>query len=222
MPFPVLINTATTATTSGGALASTPLNMPASIVAGRLLVTYAYTVNGVSSMTGWTQIFVVTSTVSFAGFAKVAAGGDTGTVTTAGAAAMGAVVGQYDWWSGTISDIVCATFVGADPPNDNPGASKDWLWVAALGAALSGSGTITAAPASYGDFVVAAAGTTTVVTTGTADRALTASSENPGAFTNGGSPAAPLLSATVAIAPWPLGPAPLVMPSQAAMQASIW
>lgn len=195
MASPTLVNSATTANNTSAT--SQPLTMPASIVAGRLLVAYVF--NGAApSLSGWTQIFTVHPTLFLTGFAKIAAGSDTGTVTTVSSNSIAAVVEQYDSWSGSISDIVTATSSTATPPLDNPGVSQDWLWVAVLGVLMSGGGAVTAAPTSYGDFVTAQ--TSGGVAAATADRALTASSETPGVFTTTGTPNFPC-SATIAIAP---------------------
>lgn len=205
MAFPTLVNSATT--TSATSLTSQPLTMPGSIVAGRLLVAYIF--NGSTpSMSGWTSIFAASGTLRLSAFAKAAAGADTGTVTTGTASSIAAVVGQYDSWSGTISDIVAATNTSnGDPPSDNPAVSKDWLWVAVLGVLMSGGGVVTTAPASYTDFVTAQ--TTGGVAVAVADRALTASSEDPGTFTTTGTASFPL-SATICIAP--VGPVGLPVP----------
>lgn len=151
-------------------------------------------------MSGWTQIYTVTSTIILTGFAKIAAGSDTGTLTTVASVGSVVVTEQCDGWSGTLADIVVTTAASADPPSDNPGVSKDWLWVAALGVFLTGTGTITAAPSGYGDFVTAGSGGTSSLNVATADRALTATSENPGTFTTAGTQNFPI-SATLAIAP---------------------
>lgn len=200
MASPNLVNSATTG--NAAAATSQPLNMPSSVVAGRLLVAYVYN-QSAPSMSGWTQIFAVTNGLFLTGFAKIAAGSDTGTVTTSSAVAIGAVVAQYDGWSGSISDIVAATnSSNGDPPLGNPGVSKDWLWVAVLGVYITASGVITGAPTNYSDFAtgIGAAGGNGIAC-GVADRALTASSEDPGVFTSTGTPNLPM-SATIAIPPF--------------------
>lgn len=197
MAFPTFINSATTANAT--AATSQPLTMPGSIVSGRLLV--AYTLTGASpSVSGWTQIFTVAATLTLSAFGKVAAGGDTGTVSTPGTSTISAVVAQYDTWSGSVGDIVAATNASnTDPPNDNPGVSKDWLWVPVFGTLIGSGGVVTAAPTNYADLVTSR--TTTGITVAIADRALTASSEDPGTFTTSGGSFTFPLSATIAIAP---------------------
>ncbi len=202
MAFPTLINGAGTANATPAT--SQPLTMPGSIVAGRLLVAYVFSGTG-ASMAGWTQIFSATNSLALKGFAKVAAGSDTGTVTYTTGTSIAAVVEQYDNWSGSISDIVAAAASGADPPNCNPAVSRDWLWVAVLGGLLGSGGTVTAVPSGYAD--LAGAQTTGGVSVTTGDRALTASSEDPGTFTNTGTLNFPI-SATIAIAPFVATSAP--------------
>lgn len=197
MAFPTFVNSATTA--NGTAATSQPLTMPGSIVSGRLLV--AYTLTGASpSVSGWTQIFTAPSTFTLSAFGKIAAGGDTGTVSTPGTSTIAAVVAQYDTWSGVLADIVAATNASnSDPPLDNPGVSKDWLWVAVFGAFIGSGGVITAAPTNYGDLV--SSRISSGVTVAIADRALTASSEDPGTFTNNTGSLTFPISATICIAP---------------------
>lgn len=84
-----------------------------------------------------------------------------------------------------------ATGTGAnpDPPNATPtGGSKDYLWIAFCGA--DGEMADATAPTNYNNsFVAANSGTGGAVATncrvGAGTRTLTASSENPGAFTLG-------------------------------------
>jgi hypothetical protein len=198
MASPAFVNSATK---TSGSFTSLSLNMPSSIVAGNLLVAYAFDTNaGPPAMSGWTTIISINSSEFLYGFAKIAAGGDTGTLTSGSAAAGAVVVAQYSGWSGSISDIVVATnSSNSDPPLNNPAISEDWLWVAVGGAFITSTGAFTGAPTSYGDFVTASTGGGFATAVATADRALTASSENPGTFTSTGTLNF-ALSATVAIA----------------------
>jgi hypothetical protein len=198
--------------------------MPSPITAANLLVAYVYGEQS-PSISGWTTIFSVNPSEFLFGFAKIAAGGDTATLTqTSGAGAV--VIGQYSGWSGSISDIVTATNTNADPPLDNPALSQDWLWVAVAGAFITSTGAFTGAPTSYGDFITASTGGGFATAVATADRALTASSEDPGTFTNTGTLNHDM-SATIAIAPAvaaaaALPPQPWVVNQSAINRASLY
>lgn len=192
-----LINSATTASVT--AAPSAALNMPASIAPGRLLLACVHYAPN-QALSGWTPIAGATATYRQGIWGKVAAGGDTITM-TGSSLAYAAVIGQYDNWSGNLADIVASVISGTDSPLLTPGASKDWLWVATRSDILTGTGAITTAPSSYGDLVVAAnASGGTSITLATADRALAATSEDPGPFTNTGTTNIPF-AATIAIPP---------------------
>jgi hypothetical protein len=194
--FPTVTNSANTTSTSSASLA---LTMPASIVAGRLLLAVsASSVNeaATTAMTGWTKL-AATQKASGAGtlaaFAKIAAGSDTGTV-TGSTAARSITTYQIDAWSGVLADIQLSIVDVAtlDPPSVTPGfGALDYLWLAAV----RNGAAITAAPTNYGTLVTA--GSATVV--GSAQRNLNASSEDPGVFT--GTVATSPVTATIAIKP---------------------
>lgn len=199
MAFPTVINTANTV--SGGSVSSFPLTMPASIVAGRLLLAVACAAlndSATTAMSGWTKVGSAQRTSGFgtlAVFAKSAAGGDTGTVTGT-LALRSATTYQIDDWSGSIADIqlvVSGTVATLDPPSLTPGfGALDYLWIAAArnGAAVTG------APTNYGSLLTAGGGSNPVMAS--AVRSLNASSEDPGVFA--GSASSPV-TATIAIAP---------------------
>lgn len=199
MAFPTVINTANTTSTGSASLA---LTMPASIVAGRLLLAISDSQTddaATTAMTGWTKLGATergaSGTGTLAAFAKIAAGSDTGTVTgTSGQRCVTCY--QIDAWSGVIADIghAGATSASLDPPNLTRPSALDYLWIAAV--KTTAAGAVTGAPASYTNLVAVTSGSTLKL--GTARRNLNAASDNPGVFS--GSAGDPV-GMTVAIAP---------------------
>lgn len=199
MTFSSVVNTATTTATSGTSLA---LNMPASIVAGRLLLAFVGASNDITAtgaISAWTPVVSQAGTSgSVKIFGKVAAGGDTATLTGLSSATSRpcVVVAQINNWSGVLASLGSATAAStADPPSLTMSTSDDYMWIAAIRA---GTGTGVTVPTSYGG-LVSASGAGGVGCVSIATRALTATTENPGAF--GGSLSAPLIAATLAVPP---------------------
>lgn len=199
MAFPTVINQAVTANSS---TTSHVLTMPASIVAGRLLLCFLLQ-NGQSSQggfTGWTALFagMNNSSTYLRAYVKVAAGSDTATVTNTSAQNSSAVTYQVDSWSGVLANVAFATAATvSDPPSLTPaGGSADYLWFAA---AASFSGTATAAPTNYTNLQAFSASANPLG--GVAQRALTAATENPGTFTGISTSFAD--SCTIAVPPVP-------------------
>lgn len=196
MAFPTVINTANSSSVSSANLA---LTMPASIVAGRLLLALSASAANEAATTavsGWTKLAATqktSGTATLAVFAKIAAGSDTGSVT--GSTASRAVTTyQIGSWSGILSDIALSVVdvTTEDPPALTPsGGARDYLWIAAVRSAAAP----TAAPTNY-TTLITATGTGTSV--GSATRNLNAASDNPGVFT--GTASSPL-AATIAVAP---------------------
>ena len=100
----------------------------------------------------------------------------------------------------TATSTTAATANGNPPTHTPAGGSRDYLWIAAhCNESLE---VATAAPASYANLTTATGGASGG-STATAERALTAASENPGAFT---SPAEDHVSWTIAVPPGATGP----------------
>lgn len=225
MAFPSIINSANSNTTASSA--SLVLTMPASIVSGRLLLAFAAATK-TTTMTGWTSIGATTPgglSATMSVFGKIAAGSDTGTVTPSTNSNIAATVYQIDSWSGTIADIGYAGTSSAsgsyDPPNLTMLSSSDFLWFST--GAYPGATAASAAPTNYTSLVTsnATSSGSTVLTLGSANRQLTATSENPGTFTGA---ATNWVAATVAVAPVAAVaslPRPVMVPFRAAVQRSV-
>jgi hypothetical protein len=171
--------------------------MPASIVAGRLLMANIATrVNSPSiAVSGWTALGIVVNGINstLATFVKTAAGSDTGSVTGSSGSQVSALTYQIDGWSGVLGNVgyaqVSATL---DPPSLTMPAAADYLWLPAVGCLNL---VPSAAPTNYSNLLTAS---NTPIFLGSARRTLNASSEDPGAFTGSGtSPVA----ATIAVPP---------------------
>jgi hypothetical protein len=198
MAFPTVVNSASTSSTASGTT-SLSLSIPSSIVSGNLLLAVCAALHNTSlSMSGWTQVGTLVGSNALAVFAKTAAGGDTGTLTTSGSAeTFGVTVFQVSGWSGSISDVGFAGGVqssGApNPPSLTMPVSADYLWFA-CGSAGS---ACTAAPANYTNRINSPTASGCIMNT--AQRQLTATTEDPGAFTGGFTASSGV--ATLAIAP---------------------
>lgn len=133
---PTVATTNTTAaTTSSGGLS---INMPSGIAAGDLLMAFAANDTSVSWTSGWTTIDngANSTIVQGACFAKIAAGGDTLTIT--GEANDIAVVtiripaaqhGVTDVTAIAKGTAATGTDSAPNPPDCNPGTSGDYLWL---------------------------------------------------------------------------------------------
>jgi hypothetical protein len=211
--FPNVVNSATTNTTGG----STTVTMPASIVPGNLLLLVLgdnIASGSPSISSGWTSVGSTNvSTFLFVNvWAKVAAGGDTATITLPASSPGGVIVYQISGWSGTIADIGYAGASGGSPVNPPAltmtAGSQDYLWFAV---AMAGgvASQPTGAPANYTNLTTFGSASGYVAT---AQRDLTASSEDPGAFTGGSGSAT--IGATIAVAPSvSFGPGPATVDS---------
>lgn len=197
-PFPTVVSTATSQVSS----TNFSPTMPASIVAGRLLVVVASADNASLSnptASGWTRKALASrssGSATIVVFAKVAAGSDTCTISGFGTPAWTGHAYQVANWSGTLSEVTAAATAGAittlDPPNLSAGSTKNWLWIAACG----NSNDITTIPTNYTDGLENNQSSQGWLAS--ARRELNASSENPGVF--GGTQSVPCV-ATIAIPP---------------------
>lgn len=186
MTFPTVVNT-----NSNSSSAQSPaVSMPATIVAGRLLVIVARSAGSESpggTISGFTKIADLNRSGGGSGtlcvFAKVAAGSDTATYSGSIATDRVFQSHQIDDWLGTVADIKVATLgtgTAINPPNLDAGVADDWLWLVFGSVGGTAGNSVTAAPTNYSHFL----GPVTLgnVSMGSARRALNASSEDPGAF----------------------------------------
>ena len=142
------------------ATASGAVTLPPGIVAGeRLLVAWVSRTNvgpptDAIISAGWTQIGAVNtqSACTSALFTKIAAGGDTLTVTSTLNGGKGSTVAFRIANAGTVTAASSkSSSLAADPPSHSVGAAADTLWVA-VGTGYRSSGTVwvaTAAPTEF-------------------------------------------------------------------------
>lgn len=158
--FPEVV---TIATYSAGAATNHSVTMPASIVAGNLLLAlYWAGANVTVSASGWSTVGTPTNTggtVRKVGIlAKAASGseGATQTFTCSSSAALDVITYQIGPWYGTVATGVAAGVSGPTTSNapDSPSLSPSWgsmknLWFSYIG--VSGSIGINSTPSSYTD-----------------------------------------------------------------------
>lgn len=179
MTFPSVVSTINT---NGAINGSYALTMPSGISSGNLLVAW---VAGASitgdAMTGWTKRGTAANGNSdITIWTRIATGTDTGTVTGSFTGRL-AMVKEITGWDGILANIgmANATTNVVDPPSLNMTTSRDHLWLAY---ARNDSAAITAAPTNYSPLTTAVYSPSNLAV---AERALTASTEDPGAFTTG-------------------------------------
>jgi hypothetical protein len=204
MAFPTVVNTATSSTASGGIVWA----MPASIVAGRLLLAFVGEKGSSDSgdtVSGWTKLGETNRSADFIclySFAKIAVGSDSGGNFFGGNQGCAAIVYQISGWKGTpLSNVKVAvsstSLATLTPPSLSVPSAADYLWIPAV---ITG-GTVTGAPTNYGSLLTKVSGSgSPTPTLGTAQRNLNASSEAPGAFA--GTATTPLAH-TIGIPPVP-------------------
>ena len=193
MAFPTVAATNTGALSTAGT--SHTINMPASISAGDLLLIFFVDSNGsdagVSFGGGFTKIG---SNEAHTGgnlncAYKIAAGGDTCTVTTTASIKSCHTTYRITGWHGTTppekGTAATAANTTPDPPNLSPSwGADDTLWIEFCGAGASG--TCTAASSGYTNLQAASAtggSGSTQCLVGTAEETNNTASENPGTMT---------------------------------------
>lgn len=201
MTFPVVAGQTNSSSAVAGS--SHTLSLPSSIAAGDLILIQARWLSATvpTPPTGWTQLYqLVQGSVNSIGLYKIAAGGET-TVTITFSASVSTVRSVSHRITGHGSAIEAATNVQAssanhDPPNLAPSwGSADNLW---LVTAAGGTSNYTTVPANYGNSVFDPSTALSDALIVCARRTLTASSENPGTFTNASNNG---LTATIAVKP---------------------
>lgn len=163
------------------------INLPSGINPGETLIVI-FSVDEAPTCTatgGWWKLgqasnsTVVTSAV----FWKVAEGSDNCTITTSTAQQSSHVSLRISGGGSVTGTSANGNSTNSNPPlHTPPVGSKDYLWIATR----SGDSTVvaTVAPTNYGNLQTQAAAGTGGASTNTAERTLTASSENPGTFTS--------------------------------------
>src|SRR3990167_8434397 len=183
----------TTNTTADIDASPTTVNMPSGIVAGDLLIVIcsADVANTItqSGGTDWTKLQQTNNStiIGLVIFAKIAAGGDSLTLTSSGSNDIACVSLRITGHgvSNVSTDITrgtAATGTSAtpDPPNCNPGTAKDYLWIECF-AADDDDNTATYWSTNYSAVAqIESAASTTSSLCAVARRNLNASSENPG------------------------------------------
>lgn len=171
------------------------VNMPGTVNSGDLLLAF-FTNDANSTVTtpsGWTQIATAVRTTQATGsvYAKKAAGTEGGTTVnfvTSASRAASANVYRVTGWSGDLGGVVAASVVpggttaGPNPPSlTTSWGSANNLWFAY---AAGSTWATTSYPGSYTGGTTSTGGSgTTGASTATAQRAVAAATEDPGAFT---------------------------------------
>jgi hypothetical protein len=210
--FPTVVNRSQARTT--GNVASHPITLPASIVAGNVLVVSfsvdaapTITVNTGVSGTNWQKMGQASNgtVVTQAVFWKIAEGSDALTLTTSTSEESSHICHQVDlqgntgWEPRGVSANGAST--NSNPPNLAFESAQDILWIATRGGDAQVVATV--APASFANLQTLAANTSTGASTNTAERSVNASSLDPGTFT---SASEQWVSWTIGIGPTPPGP----------------
>jgi hypothetical protein len=183
--FPSVVNSAKGGTTTTNTT-SHPITMPASIVAGNLLVCI-FTTDGNPQVTqsgGWTRIIQEAqgANVKTVIFFKYATGGDTLTLTTDTAEQSTHICYQLQDAAPPIAQASQGNSTNSNPPLLNTGTSRDYLWMAVRG----GDSTVVAsgAPSGYANLNSQTASGTGGASTSVAYKTATAASDDPGTFTS--------------------------------------
>lgn len=212
MAFPSLA-AAPTATQFGTAVTSMSVNLPSSISAGDLLIASVETRNNATFATpptGWTALASQQGGGS-AGYLrfwyKIATGSEGSTASWTASISTTAVWQTFrvtSWHGTTPPEITTSNgdSSAANPPSLTPSwGTVDTLWFAIAGHAAVSAAAFTAAPTNYSGFQNNGASSGgSAVSIANSYRQLNAASEDPGAFTAGGSNRF-WAAATVAIRP---------------------
>jgi len=192
-----------TATQFASSVTSMAVSMPASIASGdRLIATVSVRNAGTwpTIPSGWTQLALQAGGGGSVGattvFEKIAAGTESGTtptwVASTGTTAVWQVIRITGAHASTASEATTASgdATAADPPSITPsGGANDYLIIAVAGHAAVSAAAFTAGPSGYSGFLNSGASSGgSAVSIATATKQLSAATtENPGAFTAGGS-----------------------------------
>lgn len=187
----------------GTSVTSMPVNMPATVNSGDLLITLVSVRNAGTwtNPSGWDDISTLSQTGGGGGvgktngFYKIADGTEAGTTPTWTASVATSAAWQtirITNWHGTTppeATTISGDATAANPPNLAPSwGTDDNLWIVVAGHAAVSAAAFTAAPTNYTGFANNGASSGgAAVSIASANRQLNASSEDPGAFTAGGS-----------------------------------
>lgn len=181
---------------------SMPVNMPATVDSGDLLLAFVVVRNAITwntIPTGWTKIVEQAgggSVGETSVFYKIADGTEDGGTATWVASALTTAAWQVmrvTSWHGTTPPETGTPSSGdassANPPSLTPSwGSDDTLWVVIAGHTAASAAAFTAAPTNYTGFANNGASSGgSACSIASASRQLNASSEDPGTFTAGGS-----------------------------------
>lgn len=164
------------------------ITMPSGITAGDLLL-LVFSTDGIADVSilagDWIKLDQEqqsTSQVTAAIFYKFATGSDTATVAT-GSEQTSHIVYRISGASVPYIAQANGNSTNSNPPSLDTGVSRNYLWIAT--ASHDSTVVASAAPSNYSNLHTQAAAGVNGASTSTAERALTASSEDPGTFTTG-------------------------------------
>lgn len=189
------------ATAFASSVTSMAVNMPTTVSSGdRLIAVVSVRNSGTWNTipTGFTQLKQQLgggSAEQLTIFEKIADGTEGGTkktwITSAATTAIWQVIRVTGAHASTASEVASTSgdATAANPPSLTPtGGALDYLWLVVAGHAAISAAAFTAAPTNYSGFLNSGASSGgAAVSVATASRQLNASSEDPGAFTAGGS-----------------------------------
>ncbi len=221
--YPAIAATSTYQNSS--AATSNNVTLPSGIQAGDLLmlVFRGGSTATASTPSGWSLLSSIDSTTLGHTYIwyKTASGSEGATVAITSTNIRVAAIGyRISGWTGTPE---IATSTTNDPPALSPSwGTADTLWIAGMTNRISNS-SVTAAPANYSNLITIAengSGATSRSRVSTANRSLTASSDDPGTFTTSGTIDSPE-AFTIAIKPLAIPPsAPIFSDSDGTNQIS--
>lgn len=159
---------------------------------GNMLIAF-FSVDGNPTCTasaGWTKLGQASNStiVTQAVFYKIASGSDTLTVTTSASEQSSCITIEVSNARTITGANANGSSTNSDPPNLAPtyslnSYSINYLWLVSRGGDSTTVATV--APTNYSNLQTQAAGGTSGASTNTAERTLSATSENPGTFTSG-------------------------------------
>lgn len=199
MAAPTIVQTSQNGTTTTNTT-SHSITMPGGITNGNLLLCI-FSCDGIVNATassGWIKVARGTQggTVTGVLFYKYATGSDSLTVTTDISEQSTHIVYELNNAAPPIVEITNGNSADADPPNNDTGTSREYLWIATHSS--DSTTTASAAPSGYSGLLTQTATGAQGATTATAYKTATASSENPGTFTSASDQ---WVAATVALGP---------------------
>lgn len=185
MAYPTVVQTSKAATTATNTT-SHPITLPSGITTGNLLVAIFSTDGSpqLSASAGWSRIDIESqgAIVKSAVYFKYATGSDALTITTDTVEQSSHIVYELNNAAPPIAESISGNSTNADPPVCSGVGSADYLVIATC--AHDSTIVASAAPSGYGSLTTQAAAGTGGASVSTAHKTVTASSEDPGAFTS--------------------------------------